>query len=70
MVNTEIRLIILFTDKDGETIQSAKTKLGAYCGSDHEHLTVKFRLKSKKVGKTIIPFRCYLNQMPYDIRLE
>ena len=56
MVNTEIRLIIFFAAKDGEIIQSAKTRLEADCGSDHELLIAKFRLKLKK-GKTTIPFR-------------
>ena len=52
MVNTEIRLIIFFAAKDGEAlIQSAKKRLGADCGSDHELLIAKFKLK--KVGKTI-----------------
>ena len=53
MVNTEIRLIIFFAAKDGESIQSAKTRPGADCGSDHELLIAKFRLKLKKVGKTL-----------------
>ncbi|XP_070645033.1 POC1 centriolar protein homolog B isoform X5 [Bos indicus] len=39
------------------SIQSAKTRLGADCGSDHELLTDKFRLKLKKAGKTTRPFR-------------
>ena len=57
MVNTEIRLIVFFAAKDGESsIQSAKTRPGADCGSDYEHLTVKFRLKLKKVGKITISF--------------
>ena len=53
MVNTEIRLIIFFEAKAGEalSIQSAKTRLGADCDSDHEFLIAKFRLKLKKVGK-------------------
>ena len=51
MVNTEIRLIIFFAAKDGETIQSAKTRPGADYGSDHEFLIAKFGLKLKKVGK-------------------
>ena len=51
MVNTEIRLIIFFTAKDGETMQSAKTRLGADCGSDHELLIAKFRLKFKNIGE-------------------
>ena len=57
MVNTEIRLIIFFAAKDGEALQSAKTRLGADCGSDHELLIAKFRLKLKKVGKTTRPSR-------------
>ena len=46
--------------------QSAKLRLGADCGSNHESLTVKFRLKLKKVEKTTRPFRYDLNQIPYD----
>ena len=58
MVNTEIRLVIFFAAKVGKAlIQSAKTRLGADCGSDHELLISKFRLKLKKVGKTARPFR-------------
>ena len=48
MVNIEIRLIIFFAAKDGEAL---------YCGSDHELLITKFRLKLKEVGKTTRPFR-------------
>ena len=47
-VNSEIRLIIFFAAKDGEALQSAKTRLGADCGSGHEPLIAKFRLKLKK----------------------
>ena len=43
-----------------------KTRLGADCGSDHELLIVKFRLKLKKVRKTTRPFWSDLNQTPYD----
>ena len=43
-----------------------KKKLEADCGSDHELLIAKFRLKLKKVGKTTRPFRCNLNQIPFD----
>ena len=50
--------------------QSAKTRPGADCGSDHELLIAKFRLKLKKVGKTTRPFRCDLNQIPYDYTVE
>ena len=52
------------------TIQSAKTRPGADCGSDHELLIAKFRLKLKKVGKTTRPFRYDLNQIPYDYTVE
>ena len=52
------------------SIQSVKTRLGADCGSDHELLIAKFRLKLKKVGKTIRPFRNDLNQIPYDYTVE
>ena len=52
------------------SIQSAKTRLGADCGSDHELLIVKFRLKLKKVGKTTRPFRYDLNQIPCDYTVE
>ena len=48
------------------SIQSAKTTSGADCGSDHELLIAKFRLKLKKVGKTSRPFRYNLNHVPYD----
>ena len=51
-------------------IQSAKTRLGADCGSDHELLIAKFRLKLKKIGKTTRPFRYDLNQIPYDYTVE
>ena len=47
-------------------MESAKTRLGVDCGSDHELLITKFRLKLKKVGKTSRPFRYDLNQIPYD----
>ena len=52
------------------SIQSAKTRLGADYGSDHELLITKFRLKLKKVGKTTRPFRYDLNQIPYDYTVE
>ena len=41
----------------------SKTRLGADCGSDHELLLDKFRLKLKKVGKTTRPFRYDVNQI-------
>ena len=70
MVNTEIRLIIFFAafPKMEKLYTVIKKKLwsGANCGSDNELLIAKFRLKLKKVGKTTIPFRYNLNQIPYD----
>ena len=52
-------------------MQSAKTRPGADCGSDHELLIAKFRLKLKKVEKTTGPFRYDLNQIiPYDNTVE
>ena len=52
------------------SIQLAKTRLGADCGSDHELLIAILRLKLKKVGKTTRPFRYDLNQIPYDYAVE
>ena len=49
---------------------SKKKRLGADCGSDHELLIAKFRLKLKKVGKTTRPFRYDLNQIPYNYTAE
>ena len=51
-------------------MQSAKTRLGADCGSDHELLIAKFRRKLKEVGKTTRPFRYDLNQIPYDYTVK
>ena len=48
----------------------SKTRPGADCGSDHELLIAKFRLKLKKVGKTTRPFGYDLNQIPYDYTVE
>ena len=50
--------------------QSAKTRLGADYGSDHELLIAKFRFKLNKVGKPTRPLRYDLNQIPYDYRVE
>ena len=61
---------ILCSQRWRSSIQSAKTRPGADCGSDHELLIAKFRLKMKKIGKTIRPFRCHLNQVPYDYTVE
>ena len=51
-------------------MQSEKTRPGADCGSDHEPLIAKFRLKLKKVGKTTRPLRNDLNKTPYDYSVE
>ena len=60
----------LCSKRQRSSIQSAKTRLGADCGSDHELLIAKFRLKLKKVGKTTRPFRYDLNKIPYDYTVE
>ena len=61
---------ILCSQRWRSSIQSAKTRPGADCGSDHELLIGKFRLTLKKVGKTTRPFRYDLNQMPYEYTVE
>ena len=61
---------ILCSQRRRSSIQSAKTRPGADCGSDHELLIAKFRLKVKKVGKTTRPLRYDLNQIPYDYTVE
>jgi len=61
---------ILCSQRWRSFIQSAKTRPGADCGSDHELFIAKFRLKLKKVGKTTRPFRYDLNQIPYDYTVE
>ena len=59
---------ILCSQRQRSSIQSAKTRPGADCGSDHELLIAKFRLKFKKVEKTTRPFRYDLNQIPMTIQ--
>ena len=61
---------ILCSQRWRSSIQSAKTRLGADCGSDHGLLIAKFRLKLKKVGKTTRPFRYDLNQILYDYTVK
>ena len=61
---------ILCSQRWRSSIESAKARLGADCGTDHELLIAKFRLKLKKVGKTTRPFRYELNQIPYDYTVE
>ena len=61
---------ILCYQRWGSSVQSAKTRPGADCGSDHKLLIDKFRLKLNKIGKTNRPFRYDLNQIPYDYTVE
>ena len=61
---------ILCRQRWRSSIESTKTRLGAYCGSDNELCIAKSRLKLKKVGKTTRPFRYGLNQIPYDYTME
>ena len=61
---------ILCSQRWRSSIQSAKTRWGADCDSDHELLIAKFRLKFKKVGETTRPFRYDLNQIPYEYTVE
>ena len=63
MLNTEIRLIIFFADKEQKQDQELT-------GSDHELLIAKFRLKLKKIGKTARPFRYDLHQISYNYTVE
>ena len=61
---------ILHRQRWRSSIQLAKTRLGADCGTDHEVLIAKFRLKLKKAGKTTRPFRYDVNQIPYNYTVE
>ena len=61
---------ILCSQRWRSSIQSAKTRPEADCGSDHELVIAKFRLKLEKVGKTTRPFRYHLNQIPYNYTVE
>ena len=55
---------ILCSQRWRSSIHSTKTRLGTDCGSDHEFLIAKFRLKLKEVGKNTRPFRYDLNKIP------
>ena len=68
MVSTEIRLIIFFAAKDGEVLYNQQKQHKEL--RDHELLIGKFRLKLKKGGKTMRPFRYDLNQITYDYTVE
>ena len=61
---------ILCSQRWRSSIQSEKTRPGVGCGSDHDLLIAKFRLKLNKVGKTTRPFRYDLNQIPYAYTVE
>ena len=61
---------ILFSQRWRSSIQPAKRRRGADCGSDHELLIAKFRLKLKIVGEIIRKFTYVLNQIPYDYTVE
>ena len=61
---------ILCSQRWRSSIQLAKTRPGADCGSNDQLLIAKFRLKLKKVGKTTRPFRYDLNQIPYNYTVK
>ena len=61
---------VLSSQRWRNSIQSAKTRPGADCGSDDELLIAKFRLILKKVGKNTRPFSYDPNQIPYDYTVE
>ena len=71
MVNIEIKLIsFLYSWRWRNCIQSAKIRSGADCGSDHQLLIVKFRLKLKKTGKNTKPASYALNQILCEFSVE
>ena len=70
MVNTKIRLIILFVATDEETLYSQQKQDQKLTGSNYELLIAKFRLNFKKAGETTRPFRYDLNQIPYNYTVE
>ena len=61
---------ILCSQRWRSSIESANTRPGADCGSDHELLIAEFRHILKKVGKTTRPFKDDLNQIPYNYTME
>ena len=71
MVNTKIRLIILFAAKDGDALDSQQKQDWELTEiPDHELLIAKFRLKLENVGKSTRPLRNDLNQIPYNYTVE
>ena len=61
---------IICSQRCKSSIQLAKTRLGGYCGLDHELLIAKFRFKLKKVGNTTRTFRYDLHQTPYSYTVD
>ena len=71
MVNAKIRLISFFVAKDGEAIYNQqKSRPGPECGSDHQLLIAKSRLKLKKAGENSRPARYDLNKITYELTVE
>ena len=70
MVNTEIRLIIVFAAEDGETLYNQQKQDRELTVAKIMNSFTKFRFKLKKVGKTARPIRYDLNQIPYDYMVE
>ena len=67
MVSTEIRQIVFFAAKDEEALYSQQKQDQELTVAQIMNLLIaKFRLKLKKVGKTIGPLSYVLNQIPYD----
>ena len=60
----------ILCSQDGQALYSQQKQDRELTGSDQEHLIAKFKFKLKKVGKTIIPFRYDLNQIPYNYTVE
>ena len=70
MVNTEIRLIILFAAKDGEALYSQQKQDWELTVAQTMNSLLQNSNKLKKIGKTIRSFRYGLNQIPYDYTVE
>ena len=70
MVNTEIRLIIFFTTKDGEALYSQQKQDQELTVAQIMNSLLPDSVKLKKVGKTTRPFTYDLNQIPYDYTVE
>ena len=63
-------MIIFFAAKDREALHNQQKQDWELTGSDHELLIAKFKLALNKVGETTRPFRCDLNQIPFDYTVE